>query len=245
MGKREFDRQKHSTKAYDLAKSGKAGKGGWGDALADYEAEKEQYEEEYVEETQEVEETSQEVQAGSEESSRPVKRKAVIEWTSEEVSLWVGSIGASFDYAASQFSDAEIDGPTLFDLTLEDIQETLGKGLKTKKIWMEVQKLVEAALEAPPTNVRWCFYNQQWKCFTPKDTARIEQNYQKREEIKMGRWTLCLDKIKPFAKNGSMVRLLRRDGEFDRAHANAPKPQDIKMSKKGAWAKVAMGGNRI
>ena len=40
---------------------------------------------------------------------------------------------------------AEIDGSTLFDLTLEDMQSDFGKGLKTKKVWKEVQKLVSAA----------------------------------------------------------------------------------------------------
>lgn len=96
-----------------------------------------------------------------------------------------------------------------------------------------------------PTNVRWSFYNGTWKRFNAKDTARIEQCYQRREVLKMGRWTLCLDKIKPFAKNGSLIRLLNRDGEFDRANINDPKPQDIKMSKKGAWARIAMGGSKI
>ena len=49
MGKRQYDRQKHSAKAYDLKKSGKAGKGGWGDALDDYKNAEEHYEEEYAE----------------------------------------------------------------------------------------------------------------------------------------------------------------------------------------------------
>jgi hypothetical protein len=60
MGKRQYDRQKHSTKAYDLSKGGKAGKGGWGGALDDYKhSEDHQGEEQHEETVEQTEGTDQ------------------------------------------------------------------------------------------------------------------------------------------------------------------------------------------
>ena len=39
------------------------------------------------------------------------------------------------------FFSFEIDGETLLLLTLEDLEETLGKGLGTKRIWKEISRL--------------------------------------------------------------------------------------------------------
>jgi len=232
MGKRQYDRQKHSTKAYDLKKGNKAGKDGWGGALDDYKhAEEEQYEE--IEQT---EEGLHEEEPKKEAVEEEVKMKLVIEWSAEETSEWVNNVGRGFESIAKEFLEAEIDGSTLFDITLLDMEATFGKGLKTKKIWKEVQNLIRAALEAPPTNISWSYYNQTWKQFKKKDIAKIEQCYQKREEYKMGKWTLCLHKIKPFAKNGSSIRLLKREGESDRPSLETKKPQPV------AWSTIVAGG---
>jgi len=210
MGKREFDKMKHTAQAYQLGKKGKASKGGWGDPLEDYkqgwEAEDE-YEEDYYDENEILEEEA--------------KPKPVSEWTKEEVGEWIRGINSNLEDAAKEFEACDITGSLLFDLDIGDVEATIGKGLRTKKLWTEIRTLLTAA-DARTNDKRipvvWMYFTPklQWRRFPIDQNYAIEQAYQNRHELMIRGWTLKLQKKKPYAVNRSFCRLLRRKGKKDR-----------------------------
>jgi len=230
MGKRDFDKQRHTAKKYMLGKSGKSGKGGWGDALDDYRQgwdAKEEYE--YYEQDDEKEEEAVEDQepvsplippqaAGAE---VPPVAKALSDWSVEEVQLWVTGLGKNFGTEAAAFADSEIDGEMLFDLTYDDLEGTLGKGLKTKKLWTQLTKLVNKARTiindlTIPQQWFWYCHQSGWKPFPKKQNWDCEQAYQARQEMDMRGWTILMQRKQPYAVRNHVVRLLKRAGPGQR-----------------------------
>merc|ERR1712146_196309 len=129
-------------------KSGKAGKGGWGDPLTDY---YQGWQEEY--ETYDDQEELQEVEED--------KEPGLGEWSVEQVAAWVRSVGPAFEDAAKESEGCGITGAIMFYLSVQDLEATLGKGLKTKKLWNEIRALVENADERARDKripVIWSFY---------------------------------------------------------------------------------------
>jgi len=61
--------------------------------------------------------------------------------SAKDVENFVASLGTNFGAEAKKFREADVDGETLAEITLEDVQGTLGKSLKSKKIWKAIQKL--------------------------------------------------------------------------------------------------------
>jgi len=233
---------KHTAKAFQLGKSGKASKGGWGDPLEDYkqgwsaenEAEEDHYNEEDILEEEE-------------------KPKKVSDWTKEEVASWVRAINSNLEGAAKEFESCDITGSLLFDLDLGDVEATIGKGLKTKKLWTEIQKLISSA-DARTNDKRipvvWTYFTpqMQWRRFPIEQNYAIEQAYQNRHQLMIRGWTLLLQKKKPYARNGSFCRLLRRQGKKDRKPIIVKTPTNLvkkpvkqvsKPSDPNSWAAKA------
>jgi len=62
-------------------------------------------------------------------------------WSVEEVKTWITTFGDNFTTIAQQFAECQVDGVTLCEITCEDLQETCGKGLLTRRLWIEIKKL--------------------------------------------------------------------------------------------------------
>lgn len=220
MGKRDFDKQRHTAKKYMLGKSGKSGKGGWGDALTDYregwEADYEYYDYDDDEKEEEAgEQTSPLIPPQAEEA------KALHDWSVEEVHMWVKGVGKNFGSEADAFQDSEIDGSLLFDLTFDDLEGTLGKGLKTKKLWTELTKLLNKARsiiqdKTIPQQWFWFSYQGGWKPFPKHQNWECEQAYQARAEMNMRGWKILMQRKQPYAVRKHLVRLLKRAGPGQR-----------------------------
>ena len=56
---------------------------------------------------------------------------------------WILEFGGLFSKIAETFENCGIDGETLLCVTEEDIKETCGKGLASKKIWVEIKRLMQ------------------------------------------------------------------------------------------------------
>jgi len=219
MPKRDYDKLKHTAKAYMVTKTGKAGKGGWGNAVEDYtqgydhtQDVEEEVKEEYVEGMVRQDEDFVE-------EAEPVKRVAL--WDVADEVAWVNTFGSRYEVEAAKFEDCGITGEDLFSLTHEDLSETLGPGMKSRKVWVGLQNLISEALEAPPTDVQWSFYTNEkgWVNYTGKENAIIEDKYQKRQDTTMRGWKLLLTRKKPYGSYRSQTLLLQREGSANKRAA--------------------------
>lgn len=71
---------------------------------------------------------------------RPSKPSAS-DWSVEQVKSWIASLGDVFQSMADEFESYQIDGSVLQEVTLSDLQATFGAGLKTRKLFVEIQKV--------------------------------------------------------------------------------------------------------
>jgi len=62
-------------------------------------------------------------------------------WSVEDVRNFVMSQGAIFEQAALAFERCLVDGEVLREVTFKDLEQTIGGGLSTRKLWVEIKKL--------------------------------------------------------------------------------------------------------
>jgi len=62
-------------------------------------------------------------------------------WSTKDVEKWILSFGESFASTAKTFGECAVDGAVLLTLTFDDLESTIGKGLKTRKIWLEIKRI--------------------------------------------------------------------------------------------------------
>lgn len=72
----------------------------------------------------------------------PVQRsQGVSGWSVGQVKTWVASVGEIFKEAADEFENCLVDGDCLMEVTFDDLKETIGGGLSTRKLFVEIKKL--------------------------------------------------------------------------------------------------------
>lgn len=246
MPKRKYDKRKHSKENFELGKDGsKTAKGGWGNPLDGMSADFERKDPKTLK--HETVSLAEEKLAIAEASLAKVAQNPVQLWSSQEVSEWIESFGTAYQDTAAMFRDLSIAGETLLSLEYDDLEATLGKGLKTRKLWGEIEKLRETAVEESkmvidPSIPQWRFFNSKsgWIKFPPRENAEIEGAYRESKEVKIRGWTLRLTASQPHATYENFTRMLSREGGFGKAFSKMPAEANINVRPgERTWARIA------
>merc|ERR1711953_1162555 len=72
---------------------------------------------------------------------QPQRTPGVAGWSVEQVKAWVASLGETFVPMAQAFEDCCVSGEVLQEVTFDDLKCTIGGGLATRKLFVELKKL--------------------------------------------------------------------------------------------------------